>query len=229
MSKSATRLISIKQYRLTDLFVFALILALSELLGYFAIIWFPGYATFTFSLMLPISLIVLMRWGWLSVFYPVGAGLIYCLLNAEGFQASTYLTYCIGNACMALVLIYVKLVGREKIAKKFYLSAILVILAWLAINLGRSAISAMFGNNFFSSLLSFCSISDNGVLSLVMAIIIIAIMRKLDGMFEDQKAYLLRLEREKKERMRRDEFGDEPIEIDEQSLAILNKGDNDLY
>jgi hypothetical protein len=29
--------------------------------------------------------------------------------------------------------------------------------------------------------------------------------------------------------MRRDEFGDEPIEIDEQSLAILNKGDNDLY
>jgi hypothetical protein len=176
-----------------------------------------------------LRIIVLMRWGWLSVFYPVGAGLIYCILNTEGFQASIYLTYCIGNACMALVLIYVKLVGKEKIAKKFYLSAILVVLAWLAINLGRSAIAAMFGNNFFTAFLNFCGISDNGVLTLVMAILIIAIMRKLDGMFEDQKSFLLRLEKEKSDRMRRDEFGDEPIEIDEQSLAILNKGDNDLY
>jgi hypothetical protein len=202
---------------------------LSELLGYFAIVWFPDCATFTFSLMVPISLIVMMRWGWPSIFYPILAGLIYCLLYAEGFQVSVYLTYCIGNACMALVLIYIKLVGKERVAKKFYLSAILVVLAWLTINLARAAISAMFGNNFFTMLLDFCGVSDNGLMSLVMSILIISVMRKLDGMFEDQKAYLKRLEKEKRDKMRRDEFGDEPIEIDEQSLAILNKGDNDLY
>jgi ketopantoate reductase len=87
----------------------------------------------------------------------------------------------------------------------------------------------MFGNNFFTALIDFCGVSDNGLMSLVMAIVIIAIMRKLDGMFEDQKAYLMRLDKEKRDMMRHDEFGDEPIEIDEESLAILNKGDNDLY
>ena len=46
-------------------------------------------------------------------------------------------------------------------------------------------------------------------------------------MFEDQKNYLKRLERERKEKMERDNFGDEPIEIDEETMSIL-KRHNDL-
>jgi hypothetical protein len=47
-------------------------------------------------------------------------------------------------------------------------------------------------------------------------------------MFEDQMDYLKRLDEEKKQKMMGDAFGDTPIEIDKQTLDILNK-DNDLY
>jgi hypothetical protein len=67
------------------------------------------------------------------------------------------------------------------------------------------------------------------LLSMGIAVLLILVLRRLDGMFEDQKSYLLRLDRERKEMARRDEFGDEPIDIDEDCLSILNKRDNDLY
>ena len=53
-------------------------------------------------------------------------------------------------------------------------------------------------------------------------------MRRLDGMFEWQRGFLKRLDEERKEKMRRDTYGDEPLEIDEESLKILKK-DDDLY
>ena len=56
----------------------------------------------------------------------------------------------------------------------------------------------------------------------------ILIVRKLDGMFEYQKSYLRRLDDERKEKMRRDEYGDEPVEIDEESLSILKRWDDGL-
>ena len=65
-------------------------------------------------------------------------------------------------------------------------------------------------------------------MSLFAAVAVLLIMRKLDGMFEDQKSYLKRVDKERRDRMKYDGFGDEPVEIDEESLSILNK-DNDLY
>jgi hypothetical protein len=63
-----------------------------------------------------------------------------------------------------------------------------------------------------------------------MAIILILVFRRLDGMLVNQKSYLLKLEKERKEQQKRDTFGEdgEPIEIDEESLSILNRTDN-LY
>lgn len=67
------------------------------------------------------------------------------------------------------------------------------------------------------------------LLSLAVGLALILLLRRLDGMFEDQKHYLLRLDKEKRDKMRRDTFGDELVEIDAESLSILNKKDNDLY
>lgn len=229
MRKNGSRLISLQQYRLTDLFLFALILALAELLAFFAIVWFPSAAMFTFSLTLPIALVVMMRWGWYGAFYAVGGALIYCLLHSDSATGVTYLVYCIGNACIALVLIYLKLVGKERIRKKWYLSVVLVLIAWLVVNLGRTVVSAIAGNNFWSVLGGFCGMSDNGLLTLAMAIIIVLVMRRIDGMFEDQKKYLLRLDAERKEKMRRDTYGDGDIDLDVNSLSVLKNHNDDLY
>jgi hypothetical protein len=213
---------------MTDLFLFAIILALSELLGFFAIKWFPECANYTFSLMLPITLLVMMRWGWPSIFYAAGCGLLYCALWSAEYQL--FITYIVGNSCIGLLLIYLHFVGKERTTKKWYMSAVFVLIGWLIVNLCRSLIYMAFGNSFATTFASFFALSDNGLLALVMGILVIVIMRRFDGMFEDQKAYLKRVDKERQERIKRDTFGDDTtIEIDEQSMSILKKKDDDLY
>ena len=221
MRKNGSKLISLRQYRLTDLFLFAAILVGFELIIHYAFIAFRG--EFTFSPMVPIVLLVMMRWGWPSVFYAVVDGALYCLLN--GFSAQTYCAYIVGNACIMLMLLPFKFIGKEKIRSKWYLSALTVIVGWLLVILGRTSLAACFGVAFQDALI--WQLLD--CFSPVIGVVIILIMRKLDGMFEDQKHYLIRLDEERKEKARRDAYGDEPIDIDEESLAVLRKDDDELY
>lgn len=55
------------------------------------------------------------------------------------------------------------------------------------------------------------------------------VLRKLDGMTEDQNEFLRRLDTERKDRQKVDEFYDTGAELDEEALEILKKSDNDLY
>ncbi len=231
MRKNGSRLISVNQYRTTDLFVFALILAVAEILTFYAGKWFPSAATYTFSLLVPIVLTVMMRWGWQGIIYSACCGLLSCVLSgsASGLQ---YATYIIGNAFIALMLIPIKFIGKDKIRARWWSSALFAIGGWLSIYLGRSvvfaityAISPISGLTAWSGFAGF-AIAD--MLSLVMSVVVILVLRRLDGMFEDQKSYLKRIDKERRDRMRRDAFGDEPVEIDEESLSILNR-ENDLY
>lgn len=220
MRKNGSRFISFKQYKFTDLFLFAVILIAFELILHYAFIAFDG--DFTFSPMVPIVILVMMRWGWVSVFYAVGDGALFCLLNGGGWQS--YLVYCVGNAFIMLVLILHKITGKEKISKMLSLTLLYVSLAWLATVLGRTAIAVCLGTNFIVAFTS----QLFELISLIIGILIVLIMRRLDGMFEDQKRYLRRMDAERKESMRRDEYGDEPIEIDGDTLSILRKRDNEL-
>ncbi|MGN1104337.1 MAG: hypothetical protein ACI4QI_05615 [Candidatus Coproplasma sp.] len=230
MRKNGSRQISVKQYRLTDLFLFAVILALGELLPYFAMKWFPSQATFTLSFMVPIVAVVMLRWGWPSVIYALMSGLLYCLLtNGEGRH---YATYIIGNAFIALMLIPRYLIGVDKIVSRWWATALFVAGAWGCVCLGRAtvysiglAISPVEGVNAGTAYMAF-ALYD--VVSLIIGALIVIVLRRFDGMVEDQNAFLARLDVERKEKMRRDEFGDELEEIDEESLEILNK-QNDLY
>ena len=222
MRKNGSKLISFKQYKVTDLFLFAVILIAFELILHFAFVAFGSDASFTFSPMVPIVLLVMMRWGWVSVFYAVGDGALYCLLNGGSWQS--YLIYCVGNAFIMLVLIYNRFVGKEKIRKKLSLTLLYVFSGWILTILGRAALAACVGTKFVAALVG----QLIELISLAAAFVIVLIMRKLDGMFEDQKHYLLRLDAERNEMTRRDEFGDEPIEIDEESLSILKKRDEEL-
>lgn len=229
MQKNGYKLLSINQYRGTDLFVFALILAVAEILTWLAAKWFPYQAVFTFSLMLPISLTVMMRWGWPSVFYPIGGGLLVCLLASA--DAVNYACYIIGNACVALMLIPTYLIGRDKIRAKWWSSALYVAGGWLCMYLGRSfvyaisyAISPIDGGTAWSG---FAGFAMGELLSLVMGVIVVMVLRRLDGMFEDQKSYLKRLDAERAEMRRRDEYGDEPMDIDEDTMSILKKHDGE--
>lgn len=228
MRKNGSRLISLQQYRLTDSVIFALILAAFDLIAYGALSLFDGNANFAFSMTLPITLLVMMRWGWQSVFYAVADGLLLSLLyNRTVWQS--YLSYAAGGAALMLILIPFKLIGKQRIRDKWYLSAATVIVGWFLMNLTVTVVQAVCGSDFAAVASYNFGVGLTGLMSLAAGLVVILVLRRLDGMFEDQKHYLLRLDKERKERMRRDEFGDEPIEIDDETISILNKKDNGLY
>ena len=227
MRKNGSRLISIKQYRFTDLFLFAVILVVFDIIAHFAAQAFAGAAMFTFTLTVPIVLLVMMRWGWPSVFYAVLDGIMLSLLNNIGSWQS-YLSFSIGNCFMMLLLLATKFIGKEKIRSKWYFSVLFVVAGWVLMNLGITIVQSIVGYNFLSQFIVNFGMGANGLLSLAMAIVIIVVMRRLNGMFEDQKHFLLRLDEERKELARRDTFGDQPIEIDKESLSILMRDDDGL-
>lgn len=232
MRKNGSRLISVKQYRATDLFVFAVILALSELLSFQARRWFPAVATYTFSLLVPIVLTVMMRWGWPSVLFAAASGLLVGLLNSGSTSGTQFATYIIGNAFIGLMLLPVYFIGKDRIRSVWWASALFTLGGWLCVYLGRSVVWAIaYAISPISGMYAWTGFELYAVtdlLSPVMAIVVVMVLRRLDGMFEDQRSYLMRIDKERRDRMRRDAFGDEPVEIDDESLNILNSG-NDLY
>ena len=228
MRKNGSRLISIQQYRLTDLFLFALILVAFDLLSYYALNAFGASATFTFTLTVPLVLLVMMRWGWPCVLFAVLDGTLFVALRFPASWAM-YLSYIIGYASVALLLIPLKFITKRKIAEKWYFSAPFVVLAWGIMNLVISAVESICGLTAFADALAAnFGMGYTGLMSLAAALAVILVMRRLDGMFEDQRAYLKRLDDERKERMRVDEFGEAPVEIDEDLLKALKKKDDEL-
>ena len=216
-----------RQYRATDLFLFAAIFVVFDLLSHFAAVLLPEAAMYMFALTVPMVVLVMMRWGWWSVFFAVGDGLLLTVLNSPAVWQN-YLIYGIGHAAILLLLIPLHYIGKQKIAGKWYLSALLVILAWILMNLAITVLQTVFGGDFVQSFLANIGFGLNGLLALALGIVIILVLRRLDGMFEDQVHYLKRLDNERKELMRADEYGEEPIEISEDTLSILRKRDKDL-
>ena len=229
MRKNGSREITFSQYRTTDLFLFAVIVALAELLAFAATVWFPDEAIFSFSFMLPLVLIIMMRWGWPSVFYSIESAIIYCALHSHTWEF--YLSYAVGNAAIVLTLIYLLPVGKERVSKSWYLSAVMVITGWALQVLVRSGMMVATGlSDFVTALAYLCGItSDSGLLSLVMGVIAVLVVRKFDGLFEDQKLYLIRIGKMREEKRRVDTFGEQLEEIDEENLSILNQDNDDLY
>ncbi len=226
MRKNGSREITFAQYRTTDLFLFAVIVALAELFTFAATVWFPQEAIFTFSFALPLSLIVMMRWGWPAVFYAACSAIICCALNSGTWQQ--FVAFGVGNASIILTLFYLLPVGKKKIADKWYLTFVWVVLAWGLQVIVRSAMFAALGvADFVSALYAMCGInSDCGLLSFVMSFIVLFIVRRFDGIFEDQRAYLIRIGKMRDEQRKRDTFGEQLEELDEESLSILSNNDD---
>ena len=222
MRRNGSRLISLKQYRLTDLFLFAVILVAFDLLSYFAPIIFSGAALYYFTLTVPIVLLVMIRWGWQAALFAIGDGIFQSVLYNPGVWQS-YLSYAIGYAFILLLLIPIKFIGKQRISGKWFFSVLFAFSGWVLLNLGVSCMQAICGYNFTVQLSVNFGFGANGVISLAIAVILILVFRRLDGMFEDQKHYLKRMDKERRDLARRDEFGDEPVEIDEDSLSILKR------
>ncbi len=179
-----------KQYRAIDLALLALALAVFE----FIIVraanwWFPGQP-YTVSLAAAVTSISYMRWGVWGAVHGLEAGLGFCLFS--GATGTQFIVYCVGNLFSVLALPMLKAAGKERV-RTGNLALVFPLLVQVLMQAGRALTALILGAGVETVAGFFATDS----LSLLFTFVIIWIARKLDGVYEDQKHYLLRLHAEK--------------------------------
>jgi energy-converting hydrogenase Eha subunit A len=188
------------KYRATDLFIWALILCLFETLIVKAGTTLFASQPYTVSLVPAVVAIVYMRWGVYGMVHAFLGGLILCLASGFGLEVKQGAVYAVGNLLSATVLLWLK--GREKkIRDSWLLSAIFASAVAFLMQAGRAVVSLILGDTP-SGAVSFVA---TDVLSGVFALVLVLIARRMDGVFEKQVSYLLRVQEAEKEARREDE------------------------
>ncbi len=184
--------LSFRQYRAIDLGILAAILFAAEMIAALAASkWFPG-ELYTFSPTIAVICIVMMRWNGYAAVHAAAGGLAFCL--ASSATAGQFAVYCAGNCFALIALVLFKVFGKEKIRSKPYLTVIFTAAAFCGAQAGRWLISLFFG----ASADSFFDFFAADSLSLLFAVVVVLISRRADGLFEDQKSYLIRTEAERR-------------------------------
>ena len=157
-----------KQYRAIDLTMFAGMLVIFEFIIVMAArFWFPGQP-FTVSLVAAITTIVYMRWGCWGVIHAMLGGVVYSFMS--GAAAHQYLIYVVGNIFSLISVLY-------------------PILVLLLMQTGRAIVALLLGAEP-ANIVGFYTTDS---LSMLFTFVIIWIARRLDGVYEDQIHYLLRV------------------------------------
>ena len=159
------RHMTLKQYRNLDLFLFAVMLIISE------------------------SLIVNAAIRWFAV---VG-GLVYCFW--AGGSPKQYLIYGIGNLFSLISLLMFRLFGKERIRENVLLALLFAVCTQLFMQMGRACVSFVMGAPVSTGF----SFITTDALSGLFTMVIVWIASRLDGVFEDQISYLLRVQKENEE------------------------------
>lgn len=181
---------SLGQYRAIDLFCFALMLALFEPVLHFAATRLFPAEPYTVSVTAAVTAIVMMRWGPWAAIHAVFGGIMACLL--AGARVDQYLIYGFGNLLSLASLLLLKAWGKEETRKDVLHSIAFALVTALLMQLGRALMALILGNGVGVSLGFFTT----GVITDLFTVVVVWIARRLDGIFEDQIHYLLRIQKE---------------------------------
>ena len=190
----------LKRYQSMDLLIWTVLLFVFETIVVKAgTVWFRSQP-WTLSLVPALTTIVYMRWGIYGVFYSALGGVAICFASkADTIQ---YVVYVLGNLFSAASLLMVKKMGKEKIRGGVFFSLLYATVVFLLMAVGRGVVSVILGKGF-GAIVDFLT---TDILSWVFALVIVWIARRLDGVFEDQISYLVRLKsEEEKEKGGKDE------------------------
>ena len=185
--------ITFRQYKSIDLTLICIITAIFETIATLATNkWFHLQAM-AISITLTMTCIAIMRWSAYAVIPSAIGSLAFCIVSVA--TPIQYLIYCGGSLFSLLSLFIVKCVGKEKLRRDFVWRLIFVSFTYLSTVLGRWLISLLFE----PSLMSLITFITTDILSLLFAVVVMSLLKGADGMIEDQKEYLLRIDRESKE------------------------------
>ena len=183
---------TVGQYRALDLGMFAVMLALFEALAVTAARrWFPN-EPYTVSVVPAITAIVMMRWGPWAALHAVLGGAVFCL--ASGARWTHYIIYCVGNLGSMVALFLVKTWTPEGIRQSVSHSLIFGLCVALLMQAGRALMAVVLG--YAPAALGFFT---TDVITLLFTLVLIWIVRRLDGLFEEQTHYLLRINSQENE------------------------------
>ena len=156
--------------------------------------WFPN-EPYTVSVTAAITAIVMMRWGPWAAIHALLGGIAFCY--SSGAAPKQYLIYCGGNLFSLAALLLKKRPGEEAIRTDALKTLLFGLCVWALMGLGRALISLPMGTAFSAALGFFTT----DAVTLLFTLVIVWIVRRLDGVWEDQRHYLLRLrEEQEKER-----------------------------
>lgn len=186
------RQLTFSQYRNADLVLFAVILAVFEsVIAMAATRWFPGQL-YTVSASAAVCAIVLMRWGAWAGIHAVLGGLVFCTVC--GGSAAQFLIYGIGNLGCLIAVLILKWAGSGRIRQDKLYSILFALAVQLLMQLGRALVALLLGTEPARCV----GFITTDTLSGLFTMVIIYIVRQLDGVFENQKDYLVRLQAEQR-------------------------------
>ncbi len=185
------RQISFRQYRWIDLAIMAGILIVSQ--GAISIAASTIYADqlYVVSTVAAVTAIVMMRWSGYAAIHAVLGGVVFTALAGGSWQQ--YIIYGGGNLLSMLSLLLFRWLGKEKIRADALLTIFFGVCTQLLMQLGRAGLAYLFGYSA-AACLGFIA---TDALSILFTACIVWVARRVEGLFEDQKKYLLRIERER--------------------------------
>lgn len=200
----AQKSLNFAQYRAADITIFTVIAAAFEAIVTLAATkWFPEQA-YSVSFVYVFAALVAMRWGAFVLIPCTACALAYCIVLQANWQL--YLVMIAGNAFCVLLLALHKLIGKQKIRDSAWWTVLYVAATYLFISLGRFLVGLPMPDVTVAA-------SLNGILydalPAVFALIVVLICRKQNGLFEDQKHYLIRTQKERDKQIRQSNIDEE--------------------
>ena len=167
-----------------------LLVAAEVVIAVAARVWFPS-EIYVLSPAAAILCIVMMRWGTYAAVPAIGGGLAMCLASGASFRQIA--VYCIGNCFGLMALLLFRKWDKETVRTKPMLTLLFTALTFCGMQIGRWLIGMLFGGTVGDLVTLFTTDS----LSLLFAAITVQLARRIDGLFEDQVAYLIRTQKER--------------------------------
>ena len=184
----------VKKYQGIDLMIWVILLFVFEFLTVKAgSVWFSSQP-WSLSIVPALTAIVYMRWGAYGILYAFLGGI--AVSFASDATPMQYVIYSFGNLLSALLLLMFRTVGKAGVRDKTSLSVIFALLTALLMQTGRGIVSVILGYDA-GGIIGFIS---TDILSTAFSVLIVLITRRLDGVFEDQISYLIRVNNEEKEK-----------------------------
>ena len=185
--------ITFKQYRAIDITILCVMTAVFEAIAAMASDKWFNLQAMTVSVTLALVCITFMRWGLFALLPSFIGAFVYCTVIGGTLQQ--YLIYCGGSLFVIIAYPLLQKITKEKIRKDFLMKMIFAASVYISLIAGRWYCSLPFE----FSLKTFLTFLGTDILSLLFAVVILGIAKNVDGLIEDQKSYLLRLEKERLE------------------------------